>query len=285
MPSAETIDVDLNRRVTPVGRCIYCGATRDEARLTLEHVIPFALAGRLELPDASCDACAKIINSGFEQEYLSGEVIDVRAFLKLPSRSTKKRIGRGAPHERPGRVGVLTPAGDFERWQSVGRDDFPYALWFPEYGVPAFVTGQPALPALPLINQHTYIAPDYEAKMARMAGAVTFGTFEPSVLAREIAKIAHGIVVAELGLDGFDPFLVPLILGQDPLLNRYFGGTGARLRSSDLHAATITRRPDGILLVRVCLFASLGAPTFMVVAGRARPQANSEPGAAPPVAA
>src|SRR4051812_29094937 len=40
----------------PIGRCIYCDSTDG---LTKEHIIPLALDGNLELPDASCPSCQK----------------------------------------------------------------------------------------------------------------------------------------------------------------------------------------------------------------------------------
>lgn len=37
--------------------CIYCGSID---QLTVEHIIPYALGGRIELPNGSCRVCAKI---------------------------------------------------------------------------------------------------------------------------------------------------------------------------------------------------------------------------------
>ncbi len=41
----------------PAGECIYCGS---KDNLTMEHIIPYSLGGRFELPSATCDKCQKI---------------------------------------------------------------------------------------------------------------------------------------------------------------------------------------------------------------------------------
>ena len=70
-----------------VGRCIYCHITDD---LIGEHVIPFGLGGRLELPKSSCHRCSKI-TSDFEHTCLRTMYGPLRLLYDLPSRRKKNR--------------------------------------------------------------------------------------------------------------------------------------------------------------------------------------------------
>ena len=53
----------------PARECIYCGATDG---LTTEHIIPYSLGGRFELPEASCNECTEITKK-IEQTVGRGE--------------------------------------------------------------------------------------------------------------------------------------------------------------------------------------------------------------------
>jgi hypothetical protein len=72
---------------SPVGRCIYCHSTDG---LTVEHVIPFGLGGRLELPESGCHRCSKI-TSDFEHTCLRTMYGPLRLLYDLPSRRKKNR--------------------------------------------------------------------------------------------------------------------------------------------------------------------------------------------------
>ncbi len=84
-------DLDLGR----VGRCIYCGATEG---LQDEHPIPFGLAGRHVLHDASCASCAAK-TSRWEGLVLRGSLLPFRTILGLPTRRPS-----GRPTSFPARV-------------------------------------------------------------------------------------------------------------------------------------------------------------------------------------
>jgi HNH endonuclease len=61
----------------PVGRCVCCGDTTPP--LGREHIIPFAFAGKLILPEASCKRCERIINQQIETPVSSQEWGSFRA--------------------------------------------------------------------------------------------------------------------------------------------------------------------------------------------------------------
>ena len=48
------------KRYSPVGECIYCGLNGGADGLRSEHIIPYSLGGKTELPEASCSKCEGI---------------------------------------------------------------------------------------------------------------------------------------------------------------------------------------------------------------------------------
>lgn len=93
----------------------------------------------------------------------------------------------------------------------------------------------------------------------------------PTLFARFLAKITHGYAVAHLGMDGFRPYLPPIILmdTEDPF--RYVGGYSEPPPNSEaLHQVTqgyAELNGTKFVLIRMRLFALLGAPEYLVVAG------------------
>ncbi|MGH7226437.1 MAG: HNH endonuclease, partial [Gemmataceae bacterium] len=85
------------RRYAPVGRCIYCGATKPVlgyARFADEHIIPLALGGDLVLPEAVCKRCEITINKQIETPVLVHEWRPLRDKLGWPTRKPSARKGR-----------------------------------------------------------------------------------------------------------------------------------------------------------------------------------------------
>ena len=69
----------------PAGVCIYCGAVEE---LTSEHVIPFSLGGKVELPEASCKDC-RDATSKIELSIARKSLHVPRAVAGYPSRRKK----------------------------------------------------------------------------------------------------------------------------------------------------------------------------------------------------
>jgi hypothetical protein len=78
-------------------------------------------------------------------------------------------------------------------------------------------------------------------------------TFDVDSLARMLAKIAHSISVAELGVDAFEHWLPPYILGADKALPYLIGGATDTLEPRHkLHEITWKVAPlNGVLMVTV----------------------------------
>ena len=102
---------------------------------------------------------------------------------------------------------------------------------------------------------------------------LTKATFHPELFCRMLGKIGHSYAVAEFGYKGFTPFLPAAILGRAPWQFGYFVGGHADLEPASKFISEvghgIVPAADGraFIVVRIRLFADLGAPTFYVVAG------------------
>jgi hypothetical protein len=86
----------VRRRFGPVGRCIYCGATRysmDRAKLGKEHIIPEGIGGNLELLEASCFRCEKIINKS-ERVFQTKMFDPIRYQLGMPAPASDRQSDR-----------------------------------------------------------------------------------------------------------------------------------------------------------------------------------------------
>jgi hypothetical protein len=91
-------------------------------------------------------------------------------------------------------------------------------------------------------------------------------------LCRTLAKIAHAYAVAEMGIDGFVHLLPHLIVGSyDEWATYYIGNLShAAPPGANLHEIAIeppTAETWRYVVVRIRLFASVGAPIYRVVAG------------------
>ena len=268
----------------PVGKCIYCGAERyasdSKRELAEEHIIPFGLNGELTLPQTSCRRCERITgrNDGL---LLKGALLGCRTHLGLRTRS---------PKERPKALPLFDATTTPNRKVMVPMEDFPVTLLLlsldaPRALVPDFGPG--GMRSGPWLHRFTW---DLDVLRWRY-GLTDFGfpSLDTNALCRVLAKTAHSYAVAELGLGGFSPLLLPLILGDgaDPGRYRYVGG---QLHTSppgtSLHEIGFEDGDAGYLVVKIRLFASLGAPVYRVVVGtpislEARPrQAPTDAGGA-----
>jgi hypothetical protein len=93
------------------------------------------------------------------------------------------------------------------------------------------------------------------------------------MLIRMIAKIAHGAAVWEFGLDSFEPFLLPLILGSDVSEGHYLvGGVPVDIPPNwgpnNVEIRLLGNKRPYLIVVSVRLFANLGAPAYHAVVGK-----------------
>jgi hypothetical protein len=105
-------------------------------------------------------------------------------------------------------------------------------------------------------------------------GPVTFTgpSLHMPTFGRFIAKVAHGYACGLFGLDRFEPWLPPIILGHDPDFGFLVGSSPTEAetepRNYILTWAAFPHGDDYLLAVDVALFPSAGQPWIRAVAGR-----------------
>lgn len=238
----------------PVGRCIYCGATEWSAqqprKLGDEHIVPEGLGGGLVLPEASCKTC-EAVTSAVELEWLRGAYYTARV-----------QKGLGKKRKRPPRFLPLQVNRDGKTvWESISLEKYPAMIVTLLFDEPEILSG--CIPAEKVLSGGVAIGtlPTFGQLLKPYLdqGAVTFAPPRSSAtsvhLGRMLAKIAHSFAVAELGITGFTPFLLDIILGIDTRhLSHYVGGT------RDLPAAS-----DKGYEIKLTTVESIGIPPYLVV--------------------
>lgn len=247
-------------RYEPVGVCIYC---RKEPPTSDEHIIARGLGGALILPDASCPSCAKT-TSMVEDHCQTKMYASLRRQFRLPTYHKKRK--------RPARKLEVDGVE-----QAVADDDFPglvVALTFP---APSALGLTPDAPEVLTGGVAVGMLPEFGERLNRVRKAgreVSFRSgLEASKYGRMLAKIGHAYAVAELGLDGFEPWLPPFILGDDPpYIGKVVGGAMTPAGDgSDLHAIGLdTEITPDLAVVHLRLFTDRDLPSYWIVAGRRR---------------
>jgi len=100
-------------------------------------------------------------------------------------------------------------------------------------------------------------------------------TFRGHSFPRLIAKIAYTFAIADIGIDGIETtYVLPAIMGQSDDTGRWVGCDGTEYITDPgvLHGVT-QAIVNNEVIVRVRLFASYGAPEYVVVVGRVRAEA------------
>jgi hypothetical protein len=263
----------------PVGKCIYCGSDGTPEKLTDEHIIPKALAGRAILLEASCMSCQKITSA---IEYHCGRNI----FGHL-------RISQGLPTSRRKKRPTAVPAefqfGDRFETRQVGFDENPATTLFPIFPMPTLLTETPQYRGPDVLGYMPfYNATALEKLKATIAkenvGKVSFARphVDPTMLVRMLAKIAHSAAVAFYGLDGFTPLLPTLILEDGTPWHALVGGSYEFQRDTDHFHRIISARAawpgrHSLLFMKIRLFAQLGTanncpPFYWVAVGWLAPE-------------
>ncbi len=238
--------------------------------LTKEHIIPLGLGGSVILPKASCGKCSKITGA-FEDIVLHKNFRDYRAHQRLRSRR---------PKSRPTALPVLYKENGRLVAREVPIERRPLIFTMPIYDPPGHLIGRPFGAVKTLRMAHFADSADAKLKLNALGeNAFIHNEFAHTPFLRMLAKIAHGIAVAELGLDGFEPYLPPLILGErDDLQLHLVGGGDGRLpykMGAPIHQVSYgiyevsgaVERSD-LCIVDIRLFSAHGTPVYSVLTGR-----------------
>jgi hypothetical protein len=259
---------------TPVRKCIYCGSLRywkdpqkePLAKLGDEHIIPASLQGRHILPEASCRECEKI-TSKIEDHCAERLFGAARPHLRLYRKRNKRRTKISVPviaDDNDNRASITIPVGDHPG--ILVSVKFPPASFLSGMPHTEWTGGRVALTnILPDLPRRLDVTSDKKFNLGKNIDMFAF--------VRLLAKIAHSYCCAELGVDGFKPYLLPIILDE----NREYA---ADLIGSDFSShPTIGHFHDmqllcservvgqKVLLVRVRLFSQYETPTHHLIVG------------------
>jgi hypothetical protein len=245
------------------GSCIYCGSDGGADGLRDEHIVPYALGGNAVLLEASCSACEKI--TSYLDGYLARAVYrDLRVHAGVQSR-------RGHPERLPALVAVEDDARTLE----LEPGSHPYFLSMPVWSAPGLMRGARPTDGFGDATTHLYwyVPPDIrETLNLRDAELAEIRNTSPApnlpTFARAIAKIAYCHAVAQFGLGGFRPLILPdAILGGSPCI-AFLVGSDVKDPAPPhapefLHViqhTNLTYRRWRLLTVRMRLFAHCGTP-------------------------
>lgn len=246
--------------------CIYCGAT--PARLTKEHVFPYALGGELVLPKSSCSECADK-TSQLELFVLRRMFGKTRAKLNMRSRK---------PDKRPNKYLItLTMPDGSQRVHDVAGDEYPFHCTFPTYPPARALRGLlPSEVDELRIGVWSLCDKEQVETLKLQHGAIDISLhmmdLNSSVFCRFLAKIAHGYAFATETQD-YIPLTREFILGAEVDPNFLVGCEDAIRVQPDtdegLFLKTWISRTlyPGFLVAFIQFFPSEDAPVYHVLVG------------------
>jgi hypothetical protein len=251
------------KRYAAVNRCIYCGRTEADGRLTSEHILALSLGGREELPKASCDPCAAITRD--IEQFVAVDM------LKAPRTKFRMKSRRKLPEALPIQ---FTDQNGNESYERVAISDHPATIGLIRVRPPALLDGRE--PSQMIQGWPWIFVTDREAhnRMARRNPTYTFtmAEFHVEKFNRVLAKTAYAVAVAELGLGTFLPLVTSLILDGSNLSETFVGGEVENPAPEPflhkVHVFTPYYANDRCyVVVTIRLFAQLGGPVYHVVVG------------------
>jgi hypothetical protein len=253
-----------------IGRCVYCESTRypkkDDRRLGDEHVIPESLGGNLILEQAACEGCERKVNV-FEQSIMKTVLYAPRVHLGI--RRKKRKRGEDT-------LTLDATVNGKEVKVSLPIKRVPLMLFFVMMDAPGILIGRPA--DIPSFNG-AWVKPFLEdgPRMPQGLQGMATPALDTHRFMQFLAKIGHCYAVSVLG-DTFEPILSDMILADPaPPPNFYLIGSYGNSRTDDptanLHELDVSwQSADGVeyAVVRIRMFAKLGAPTYRVIVGERR---------------
>ncbi len=252
----------------PVGRCIYCRTASE--KLGDEHIIPYALNGRLILPKASCNRCAQITGR-IEHTVLRIGMKYARAVMDLQTRR---------PSERPETAPLELVRGGQRVTVEAPLADQLITLNLPIYKLPAVMREESYYRGIeaPWV-QSILLRPDPN-EVLRRHGAERFATppvqLDAKAFALMLAKIAYSFAVAHWGLDTIkEGYVVPAILGERDDIGRWVGSSPKPFRADETDPPIMWQvfedqsynPPRKRHLIVIRLFTTMPSPGYVVLVG------------------
>jgi hypothetical protein len=258
----------------PIGHCVYC--LRDDLPLSREHIVPFALNGKLILPRASCTPCARTTGHQLERSVLRNTFLNIRARIGMKTRNPANR-----PLTFPAEIEY---ADGRKESKNVPISEWPAYTWI----LPQFAFPPRALSLSPFDANAGFVTMRVNGMrkfdFLKIGGPGTRVTvYSDSIhlayFCRVLAKIAHCFAYGLLGKDGFEPCLVPFILSKKGCtLDDCTFFIGADSEPTEAEASTVTAKLDerqgadgqAWLCATVQILGYAGAPSYVVVVGKRR---------------
>ena len=220
--------IPKSNKYPPIKYCIYCGE-RNSSLLTDEHIIPFSLGGKLLLPQASCNSCAKVTR-GITETIARSMYGRLRVRLDAPTRNRKER-----PSTFPL---VVVNKNGIERQVNI-----PATLWPRSYPVlilqeAGILSGIAPTEFQVQIRDHAEDISDlYERGFLRKDENIRFtAMLDAGVFCRQLAQIAHAFTMALIGSNGYQDFLIPRIMNQTIKPSDYFMYIGSVATDQELQS-------------------------------------------------
>jgi hypothetical protein len=203
----------------------------------------------------------------------------LRIYYELPTRR---------PKERPKTLSLEVKLTSDAEWSFVEVDCevYPFLILFPFLEIPDELAGftregDRGAKVQILWIRGVSFRDGVTAHLEKLAAALHVSEIMPTATVsapdffRLLAKVAHAFAIAELGMDAFDPCLIPLIRdGTTSNSVQYVGGMRQEdPPSAELHELSLipwNGRLRNIVTVKVRLLSVLGTPTYFIVVGRRR---------------
>ena len=239
-----------------IGKCIYCSSKKD---LSNEHIVPYGLGGPWVLKKATCRKCADL-TSRLEFDVLRKSFITLRASQRLPTRrSLPTNFNIEAKFKARTETSTLQISPDY------------LPVCFPLYDPPSFFDHRHVIKGSTIKGLHHVIVNPNLQEYLRERGVTKIKTsvvFQGGSFERMISKIAYGYAVANYGLDNIkEKCILPIIMGEDQEINRFFGCENNEITISHLYHRVRTEESGGLIVGKVQLFGIYGAPVYAVIVG------------------
>jgi hypothetical protein len=255
---------DFSKTETSVAEaCIYCGSIERER--TREHVIAYALGGNVTIPKGSCHSCQKITHK-FETAVLRGPMQMVRFINGLPSRTKH--------HDVPETVQLLVTIDEEEQIIEVPRNEAPILLAFPTFEEPTYLAGTELPIKMNGITTGNFGVPieDFAMRLKATKIQIISPGNAPAAFAQMVAKTAYANAYVNGQIDRIkNPnALVSAILHKPNTIGKFVGTLSEPYlkREGVIHYLGIHElKEPRVLYSTVQFFASIGAPTYIVVLG------------------
>ena len=252
-------------RFPEVGSCIYCGSN-DE--LTDEHIIPFALGGKLILPKSSCIECNSI-TSKFERRVLRGFMLPIRTSVEYPTRK---------PKNRPKDFEFEVVEDGIKKTIVMDANNFPAILFLPEFNTPGIFNNRKSKGNFQVVATEIIKSgkdPDFFFRKYGFEKLKISTKVDPYSFVRMLAKIGYSYYVGVAGkLPLEDVSILPFLLGNSDDGDYWIGST-AFPDENDFtnipHYISYNKYPSYtnpkiyLDVVHIVLFASAGASGYDVV--------------------